>query len=165
MTTMLLAIVSVVVLAVAPARADQAVQVDKALLAQAQQTGMRFYAAIDVGNMKTVQAYLLSHGEAKFYFRQLADPRAYNAYVGRTWQEVREMKANEQQHAAVGSAIAFAGFHFLSVVQTSGPNAVRPTLVITARPIYNVNGKRVLGGDVVRLVRVNNYWKIGSVLD
>jgi hypothetical protein len=138
---------------------------DRALLAQAQQTGVQFFQAVSARDERAIRSFMLSPGEARAYFTAAADPARYNAYVRSTWAEIRELLAGAQRIHAQRKSISLVGVEVVNWMSVSGREYARPTLLVTAKPVFSIDNKRVVGPDVIRLVRINNYWKISGMFD
>jgi hypothetical protein len=166
MRKVIVALVSMFVLAVVvpSARADQ--QHDRALLQQAQQTGYKFFLAIGAKNTNAVASFLLSQGEGKAYFASLTTQQGYKGYVSSMWGEIRELSASVARVQNQGAGVQLVGVEIVKWANAAqGGNVLRATSFVAAKPVFNIGGKRVVGADVIQLVHINNYWKVSAMRD
>jgi hypothetical protein len=150
-----LVLVSVVLLSLFSARAEAD--------ASANQYALRFFQGVSAGSEPTVKWFLLSTNEARAYYAGV-NQQSYNRYVQVAWNEVREWFARMNRMRQKGTSIQVVGVDIARADAVSGGKYVRPTVIVTARPIYMIEGRgRVLGDDYIQLIKVNNYWKLASV--
>jgi hypothetical protein len=150
-----LALASMVLLSLYSARA--------AADASANQYALAFFQGVAAGSEPKVRWYLLSTNEARAYYAGVTQ-QAYNRYVQVAWNEVREMFARMNRLRQSGTTIQVVGVDIASTQAVSGGKFARPTVIVTVRPVYFIEGRgKVLGDDYIQLIKINSYWKLASM--
>jgi hypothetical protein len=147
-----LAIVALMVLSLGATRAEAD--------ASSRRYAFDFFANISAGNEVGARLHMLSPNDIRATWNRITQ-QEYNRYVQSVGHEIHQMASKFAATRRSGKSIKVVDVQIISADAVSGRKLIRPTVVVTVRPIYVIEGKgRVVGDDAVKLVKVNGYWKL-----